>query len=192
MTRFRYFVTASVDGYIADEQDSLDWMTVFDDYHAGVQDPAEVFSNEVAALVMGADAYHRLTVQMNRSGAPWPYVDKTCWVFTHRELTAESGEDIKFVRGDVDDWVSDIAANAGDRDVWVFGGGGLAGQLADAGHLDELILITIPVLLGGGRPLASLRAPMGMTPTFTREFGRGVRETRYNLSKPPAPRRTEY
>lgn len=192
MTRFRYFVTASVDGYIADEHDSLDWLTAYENYHVGFQDPAAAFLDEVGSLVMGADAYRRLIAHMNHSGSPWPYDGTPCWVFTHRELTAEQGIDVRFIRGDVGQWVGDIGADAGDRDVWVFGGGGLAGQLAEAGHLDELILFTIPVLLGGGRPLASLRAPLGLTPTSTREFGRGVRETRYDLAKPPSPGRVEY
>ncbi|MDN6331162.1 MAG: dihydrofolate reductase family protein [Micrococcaceae bacterium] len=185
MTRFRYFVAASVDGYIADEHDSLEWLTTYDDYHVGFRDPAAAFLEEIGAVVMGADTYRWLSTHMDDTGAPWPYENTPCWVFTHRELAAVPGADLTFIRGDVGEWAGDIAADAGDQDVWVLGGGGLAGQLVDSGHLDELILFTIPLLLGGGRPLASLRAPMGLSPTGSREFGRGVRETRYAGGKPP-------
>lgn len=187
MTRFRYLVAASVDGYIADEHDSLDWLFAYDDYHAGFGDPVAEFMTEIGSLVMGADTYRWLTAHLRSSGDPWPYAGVPCWVFTHRELAAEPGTDLTFIRGDVGEWVGDIAADAGTRDVWVLGGGGLAGQLAAAGHLDELILFTIPVLLGGGRPLASLPAPLALAPTSTREYGRGVRETRYDVATPAVP-----
>lgn len=192
MTRFRYLVAASVDGYIADEHDSLEWLFAFNDYHVGFGDPVEAFMGEIGSLVMGADTYRWLTAHMRTSGDPWPYPGLPCWVFTHRELAAEPGADLTFIRGDVDEWVGDIEADAGERDVWVLGGGGLAGQLAEAGHLDELILYTMPILLGGGRPLASLRAPLPLTAVSSRDYGMGVRETRYDVGKPPAATRAGY
>ena len=45
-----------------------------------------------------------------------------------------------------------MAAAAGDRDVWVVGGGHLATQFAADGLLDELILTVVPVVLGSGLP----------------------------------------
>ena len=47
----------------------------------------------------------------------------------------------------------EIAAAAGERDVWVVGGGDLAAQFAEAGHLDEMIVYIAPVTVGTGRPL---------------------------------------
>ena len=46
---------------------------------------------------------------------------------------------------------------AGDRNVWIVGGGDLAGQFADAGLLDEVIVMIAPVTLGGGAPLLPRR-----------------------------------
>lgn len=74
-------------------------------------------------------------------------------MFTHRELDAMEGADIRWVSGDVATAYDEIAAAAGDRDVWVVGGGDLAAQFADAGHLDEVIVMIAPVTLGAGRPL---------------------------------------
>ncbi|MFC8321353.1 dihydrofolate reductase family protein, partial [Gordonia sp. NPDC057248] len=42
---------------------------------------------------------------------------------------------------------------AGDRHVWVVGGGDLAAQFAEAGMLDDVIVSIAPVTLGSGRPL---------------------------------------
>src|SRR3712207_7879069 len=49
------------------------------------------------------------------------------------------------------------SAAAGDRNVWVVGGGDLAGQFADVGLLDELIVSIAPVTLGAGAPLLPRR-----------------------------------
>jgi dihydrofolate reductase len=50
-----------------------------------------------------------------------------------------------------------LVAAAGDRNVWIVGGGDLAGQFADAGLLDEVLVMTAPVTLGGGAPLLPRR-----------------------------------
>jgi dihydrofolate reductase len=64
---------------------------------------------------------------------------------------------------------------AGGRNVWIVGGGDLAGQFADAGLLDEVIVSIAPVTLGGGcaAPAAPDRAPSGGVRT---ERGFRVRE----------------
>jgi dihydrofolate reductase len=46
---------------------------------------------------------------------------------------------------------------AGGRNVWIVGGGDLAGQFADAGLLDEVIVYIAPVTLGAGAPLLPRR-----------------------------------
>ena len=55
--------------------------------------------------------------------------------------------------GEVDEHHAAIVASAGDRDVWVVGGGDLAGQFADLGCLDQVMVSIAPVTLGAGRPL---------------------------------------
>jgi dihydrofolate reductase len=50
-----------------------------------------------------------------------------------------------------------MAAAAGGRNRWIVGGGDLAGQFADAGLLDEVIVYVAPVTLGAGAPLLPRR-----------------------------------
>jgi riboflavin biosynthesis pyrimidine reductase len=69
------------------------------------------------------------------------------------------------------------------------GGGSLAGQFVDEGLLDEVLLYSIPVLLGGGRPLVAMRGQAKLTPTYTREYAGGIRETRYTVNKAPGQTR---
>ncbi len=63
------------------------------------------------------------------------------------------GDNIRFMSGGVREHHATIADSAGDRDVWVVGGGDLAGQFADVGLLDQVMLAIAPVTMGAGRPL---------------------------------------
>lgn len=185
MARFRYYVASSADGYIADERDNLDWLleVEFD----GQEESMSSFLAEVGALVMGADTYGWL---LAHADGDWPYADLPTWVFTHRELAAFPGANLTFIRGDVSEWVDDIAEDAGGKDVWVVGGGSVAGQFVDGGFLDELIHFTVPVVLGGGKPLFALRGTARLAEISHTDHGRGVHETRYDIVR-PAPARPD-
>jgi dihydrofolate reductase len=86
----------------------------------------------------------------------WPY-EIPCWVFTHRELQIVSGAPIEFTSAEVAAVHEEITDVAGGRNIWIVGGGDLAGQFADAGLLDEVIVSIAPVTLGGGAPLLPRR-----------------------------------
>jgi dihydrofolate reductase len=72
-----------------------------------------------------------------------------------------------------------MIAAAGERNLWVVGGGNVASQFADAGLLDELILTVVPVVLGQGKPLFDRRVPDPMQLIGTRAFANGMVELRY-------------
>jgi dihydrofolate reductase len=77
--------------------------------------------------------------------------------FTHRRLPVVPGAPVKFTSADVAAVHEEMRAAAGDRNVWIVGGGDLAGQFADAGLLDEVIVYVAPVTLGAGAPLLPRR-----------------------------------
>lgn len=147
----QYYTATSLDGFIADAANSLDWLLQFpmtDDYPGFIRD--------VGALAMGSTTYE--WVRNDLAGAdgkepqPWPYAQPT-WVFTTRSLPTIPGADVRFVRGDVRPVHAEMAAAAAGKNVWIVGGGELAGQFHDHGLLDELIITVAPVTLGGGAPL---------------------------------------
>lgn len=181
MTQFRYYVAASVDGYIADENDRLDWLMEFDGFE-GQAEGYQEFLGQIGAIVLGADTYSWMLREM---GAEWPYPGLPAWVFTHRELVAFPGADLTFVRGEVSEWAGDIARSANGKDVWVVGGGSVAGQFADEGLIDELFLHTMPVVLGGGRPLFAMRGTAKLELSSTRQHPGGILENRYAMLKAP-------
>jgi dihydrofolate reductase len=183
----QYYTAASLDGFIATEDDSLDWLFPLGDI-ADTGYPA--FIAEVGALAMGSATYewmlrHAETVGA-QTGSAWPY-RQPAWVFTSRSLPAVPGADLRFVRGDVRPVHAAMRAAAGDRNLWIVGGGDLAGQFHDAGLLDELIVQVGSVTLGRGKPLLPrrlTRPPLQLT--SARAIGSGFAELRYRLPGPPA------
>src|SRR5690606_23099259 len=86
------------------------------------------------------------------AGRPWAYAQPT-WVFSSRERRTVPGADVRFVSGDVRPVHAAMAEAAGGRDLWIVGGGDLAGQFLDAGLLNEIVVTVAPVALGAGAPL---------------------------------------
>ena len=183
MPGFQYFVASSLDGFIATGDDNLDWLLQFDGF-AGGQESYDGFMADVGCIVMGGDTYAWLR---KHEADNWPYPSTPCWVFTHHEHSAPKGADVTFVRGPVAEFVEDLRSGAGDRNVWIVGGGVLAAQFADAGALDEIIISIIPVVLGSGKavlPMSGPTAPLELLSSHA--MGRGIVELRYRFGGSPA------
>lgn len=148
MTRFRYYTATSLDGFIADEHDSLAWL--FEQQHEpGGPADFDTFMAGVGTQVMGATTYSWL-LEHEPGWDPGP--EQTVWVFTHRDLPVRR-PGVRLVQGPVADHLESILEAAGGRDVWLLGGGDLVGQFADLGRLDDVLVSVAPVVLGAGRPL---------------------------------------
>lgn len=146
MTRTVYYTATTLDGYLADEHDSLDWLFKQEQDEGGALN-YEDFRAGLGAGCMGATTYEWI---LDHEQGAWPYT-LPMWVFTHRDLPAHEG--VRFARGDVRPVHAEMVAAAGGQDIWVVGGGALAADFAEAGLLDELMLSIAPVTLGAGRPL---------------------------------------
>ncbi|WP_007512150.1 dihydrofolate reductase family protein [Pseudofrankia saprophytica] len=155
MSRTTYYTATTLDGFIADEHHSLDWLVTQDIDPAGPMNHNE-FIEHVGALVMGSSTYQWLLDNHISTGGTWDY-QQPSWVLTSRDLKPVDGADIRFARGDIRPVHAAAAAAAGTKDVWVVGGGDLAGQFADHGLLDDLIVSFAPVTLGAGKPLLPRR-----------------------------------
>ena len=161
MTRTTYYTASTLDGFIADEHDSLDWLFV---QHIDEDGPMNygAFIETIGALAMGATTYEWVREHLARTGEGWSYEQPT-WVFTHRELPPIEGADVRFTAGDVRPVHAQMTAAANGRDLWVVGGGDLAGQFAEAGLLDEVCVQLAPVTLGTGRPVFPRRFDLKLT-----------------------------
>ncbi len=160
MAKTQYFTATSIDGFIADQDNSLDWLFQADSDTAA-QDRFDGFFADIGAMAMGATTYEWALEhdQLLADPGKWKsyYADTPCWVFTHRSLPAVPGARIELTQGDVRAVHEQMITAAGGRNVWLVGGGDLVGQFADQGLLDEILLGIAPVLLGAGAPLLPRR-----------------------------------
>ncbi|MCS5712965.1 dihydrofolate reductase family protein [Herbiconiux sp. CPCC 205716] len=183
MGKTRYYVAASIDGFIADRDGGLRWLLQFG--FEEFQAEYDAFLAEVGVVVMGSATYEFLLGE----GGPWAYPEQVSWVLTSRPLplpelppvALQSGERqsgelqhgesqvgelqagaLRFARGDVSALHAQWLETAAGRDVWIVGGGHVAAQVADAGLIDEIVLTTMPVVLGAGTPLLPIAATSGV------------------------------
>jgi dihydrofolate reductase len=150
VTLTQYYTATSLDGFIADPDNSLEWLFTRAREEHGPLDYDE-FIAEVGSLAMGSTTYDWILDHHE-----WTY-ELPCWVFTHRELRVVPDANVEFASGDVERVHRQLVEAAGRRNVWIVGGGDLVGQFADAGLLDEVLVSIAPVTLGGGAPLLPRR-----------------------------------
>jgi dihydrofolate reductase len=143
----QYYTATTLDGFIAGPDNSLEWLFTRQRDETGGLTYAK-FIADVGAIAMGSTTYEWIL----EHGSEWPY-DVPCWVFTHRELPVAPGAAIELTRAEIPAVHEQMLRAAGDKNVWIVGGGDLAGQFADAGLLDEMIVWIAPVTLGAGAPL---------------------------------------
>lgn len=179
--RTQYYTATTLDGFIADEHHSLEWL--FQVAEPGNEDyPA--FISKVGALAMGASTYEWVLAHLRQSGEAWPY-EQPSWVFSHRPHQPVHGADIRFVKGDVAPVHRDMLSVAGDRNIWVVGGGDLVGQFYDAGLLEELIVTIASVTLGAGKPLLPRRImSSSLQLASAQRLNAGFAQLRYDVRKP--------
>lgn len=157
MTRIVYATATSLDGYIADADNSLDWLFAVDGGDDAMAE-GESFMAGVRVQVEGSTTYRWVVEheQLLEHPEKWQafYGDRKTFVFSSQaDLPIVPGADIAVVNGPVSEHVSAILAAAGDGDVHLVGGGALAAEFAAIGRLDAIYLSIAPVTLGSGAPL---------------------------------------
>jgi dihydrofolate reductase len=144
MARIVGYIATSLDGFIADPQESLDWLTGSDaelgEHHY------DLFIKRIRTVVMGRTTYDWVM----RNSATWPYSEQRTIVVTSRPLSNQPAA--VETRTDVDALVAELRALT-DGDVWMCGGGKLQMAFLERGALDEIEIYVASALLGGGFPL---------------------------------------
>ena len=185
MSLTQYYTATSLDGFIADPDNSLDWLFTRAREEDGPMNYDD-FIADVGALAMGSTTYEWILDHEFKDKDPadwkWPY-EIPCWVFTHRQLPVVPDARVEFTSADVAAVHEEMVAAAGGRNVWIVGGGDLVGQFADVGLLDEVIVSIAPVTLGAGAPLLPRRIELRLD-----EMGRNgdFVAAKYSVVREPA------
>jgi dihydrofolate reductase len=135
------YIAASLDGYIATKEDSLDWL--FSVEGKGDNGYSE-FYETVDTILMGRRTYDWIMEQAE----DFPYLNKACYVFTRS--TMEDTKHVRFIHDDgKEDFVNVLKQQPG-KNIWIVGGGELLTMFMKQKVVDEVILTVAPVLLGSG------------------------------------------
>lgn len=145
MARIVGYIAASLDGFIADRDEGLDWLMTHEDMDLG-EHHYDQFIKRIRTVVMGRSTY----AWLERGGYPWTYGAQRVIVVTSRPLPDPLGP--LETRTDIDALVAELRA-LDDGDVWMLGGGRLQMAFMERGALDEIEIYVMSDLLGGGYAL---------------------------------------
>ena len=143
-------MAASLDGFIARKDGSVDWLETSDEFEGGdTMDPEFVadFLKTIDCYVMGSRTYET-ALNFEAQGHGWAYGDKPTFVLTTRDLP-RIRETIEFVSGDLTSFVNERLRKT-YKSIWFVGGGSVSGECLRLGLADEIRYSIMPILIGEG------------------------------------------
>jgi dihydrofolate reductase len=175
MARIRGYIASSLDGFIADGNEELDWLTSYDNVDLGPFGIAPLME-AVGTIVMGRATF--AWVQSHTT--EWPYPEHASIVVTSHPL-ADPPPRVTAWHDGVELLIVHLRALTG-KDVWMIGGGRLQSAFLALGALDDLEVFVVPEIIGSGYrlwPDADLRLTAELTDV--RAFGRGMVRMAYHF-----------
>jgi dihydrofolate reductase len=142
MSKIILYIAQSIDGYISTTDGSVSWL---DDFNNTGEDLGfNKFIDNIDVNIQGSKTY----VQVLGFDVPYPYSGKS-FVLTHQKLEKPAGVNIEFFQGDLKE-LANKAKQESKKDVWLIGGANVVQQFLKESLIDEIILFTMPVILGDG------------------------------------------
>ena len=151
-SRVTIHMAASLDGFIARKDGSVDWLDTSDEFAGGAtMDPGSVdaFLKTIDCYVMGSRTYET-ALSFEARGFGWSYGDKPTFVLTRRELP-RTRDTVEFHSGDLAQFVNGRLRPAFSS-IWFVGGGMVSGECLRLGLADEVRYSILPILIGEGIP----------------------------------------
>lgn len=143
------FIAASLDGFIAKENDDLQWLEETEG--EGDNGYSDMYQT-IDTVIMGKRTYDYIVEHIE----PFPYTDKKCYVFTTTQT--EKNEHVEFVHEDVVTFTKQLKAQQGAK-IWMVGGASILDAFLQEQLIDEWIVTITPHLLGSGIPLFKYPRP---------------------------------
>lgn len=177
MKKIILYIAVSLDGYIADNQGSVEWIKGHDDT-VELEDTFSPFFSSVNTVVMGRKTFDQIVTSL--SCGQWPYTGTTTYVLTHHSETNDT-EQIRFKNMDVCQLVEELRQGVG-KNIWICGGAEIAGRLIWKNMIDTYHLAVIPVILGSGVRLFGSSAPkIRLTLVETKKYN-GIVKVIYDVA----------
>ena len=149
-SRVTIHMVASLDGFIARKDGSVDWLETADQFEGGATMAPEFvaeFLRSIDCYVMGSRTYET-ALGFEARGFGWSYGDKPTFVLTSRKL-AKTRDTVEFYSGDLARLVNERLKPA-FRSIWFVGGGVVSGECLRLGLADEVRYSIMPILIGDG------------------------------------------
>ena len=185
-SRVTIHMAASLDGFIARKDGSVDWLETSDEFADGeTMDPeyVEDFLNRIDCYVMGSRTYE-IAVHFEKQGLGWVYGDKPVFVLTHRELP-RIRDTIEFHSGDLKAFINDNLRRRFNN-IWVGGGGALCTECLRLDLVDEISYAILPVLIGDGIPFfEKLDKDIALHLAEVKAYKTGMVDMRYEVKRTP-------
>jgi dihydrofolate reductase len=186
-SRVTIHMVASLDGFIARKDGSVDWLETSDEFADGATlDPGfiDAFLKSIGCYVMGSRTYET-ALDFEAKGLGWSYGDKPTFVLTHRQL-ARTRDTVEFHSGDLKQFVNQRLRPA-FRSIWVVGGGMLSAECLRLGLADEVYYSILPILIGDGIPFfGRLESDIALHLKEVKAYKSGMAELRYEVRRKAA------
>lgn len=146
MRKIKLYIATSIDGYIAEPDGGLDWLSgypITPEFNYGYDE----FFNSVDTVIMGGKTYRDIL----NMDVIYPYQDKISYIVT-RNKTEVQEERVHFISKNIIETISKLREAKG-KDIWLVGGGEIITMLLNEDLIDEMIITIIPIVLGKGLPL---------------------------------------
>lgn len=141
------FIAMSLDGYIADKNGKVDWLTAQDNEVETAGSYAD-FEKSIDTVIMGWETYYQIVTEL--SPEQWVYENLQSYVLTHRDCP--STKNIKFISADPCALVKELKREVG-KAIWICGGADVVRQLMAQDLIDAYHISIIPMILGEGTRL---------------------------------------
>lgn len=153
-SRLRYFVAASIDGFIATPDGGVDWLQPFQKPQPGDEKDEggwQAFAASIGGVISGRKTYEKMAGFGFWKGSKSPAV-----IVTSQALDA--GNPLVVANPDPVNGLAQLRDAMASGDIWLLGGGQLASGLA--AEIDSIELHVVPVILGAGIPMFAGPSPM--------------------------------
>ena len=181
-------MVASLDGFIARRDGTVDWLETSDEFAGGDtmdSDYVEAFLKSIDCYVMGSRTYES-ALQFEKQGLGWAYGDKPTFVLTSRDLPRHR-ESVEFYSGDLAHFVN-LSLRSKFQSIWFVGGGVVTAECLRLGLADEVRYSVVPILIGDGIPFfATLDRDITLHTSEAKTYKNGMVALRYQVRKNHSP-----